>query len=221
MSSCDISTIIEEKEARRRKYEHQQQQVETSGKAYELFFKRYTPLQVAIELNIRQSEANKYYREYWKLRGLHKLTAIYIKTNGKIWLLWKLYKELIKKGRMSIEQVANAVEIAVHKLPHMESLYEQVKEQVEKMQRTRQGLVNDIEALKYKISLLDKTAFFSEQECKRTEQQVQELGNKKDRLEQLIANILSGEGYSKLNNNTKENGSYGGRRQSDFGLGYF
>jgi hypothetical protein len=73
------------------------------------------------------------------------LDSLYIKTNGKIWLLWKLYKELIKKRRMSIEQVANAVEI-VHKLPHMESLYEQVKEQVEKMQRTRQRLVNDIEA---------------------------------------------------------------------------
>jgi predicted DNA-binding protein YlxM (UPF0122 family) len=221
MSIRDISAIIKKEEARLQKYKHQQQRQELSSKAYELFSQGKKPLQVAVALNIRQSEATKYYREYWKLWGLQMLDSLYIKTNGKIWLLWKLYKELIKKGRMSIEQVANAVEIAVHKLPHMESLYEQVKEQVEKMQRTRQGLVNDIEALKYKISLLDKTAFFSEQECKRTEQQVQELGNKKDRLEQLIANILSGEGYSKLNNNTKENGSYGGRRQSDFGLGYF
>ena len=45
MSIRDISTIIKEEEARRRKYGHQQQQVETSDKAYELFFKRYTPLQ--------------------------------------------------------------------------------------------------------------------------------------------------------------------------------
>ena len=175
MSSCDISTIIEEKEARRRKYEHQQQQVETSGKAYELFFKRYTPLQVAIELNIRQSEANKYYREYWKLRGLHKLNAIYIKTNGKIWLLWKLYEELIKKRPMSIEEQVNVVEIAIHKLPYMENLYEQAKDQVEKMQCTLQRLANDIWALEYKISILDKTAFSCEQDCKIKEQQIQEL----------------------------------------------
>ncbi len=127
MSIRDISTIIKEEEARRRKYEHQQQQVETSGKAYELFFKRYTPLQVAIELNIRQSEATKYYREYWKLRGLHKLNAIYIKTNGKIWPLWKLYKELIEKRGMSIEELVNVVEIAIHKLPYMENLYGQAK----------------------------------------------------------------------------------------------
>ena len=45
---------------------------------------------------------------------------------------------------MSIEQVVNAVDTAIHKLPYMENLYEQVTDQVEKMQRTRQGLANDI-----------------------------------------------------------------------------
>ena len=57
------------------------------------------------------------------------------------------------------------------------------------MQRIRQGLINDIDALKYKISILDKTAFSCEQDCKRKEQQVQELTAQKDRLEKWIANI--------------------------------
>jgi hypothetical protein len=47
------------------------------------------------------------------------------------------------------------------------------------MQRTRQYLSNDIQVMKNKISILDATAFSSEQECKRTEQQLQELGDKK------------------------------------------
>jgi hypothetical protein len=55
------------------------------------------------------------------------------------------------------------------------------------------------------ISILDKIAFSSEQQCKRTEQRVQELSDKKDRLEKLIANILNGEGYSKLKAIVKEN----------------
>jgi hypothetical protein len=38
------------------------------------------------------------------------------------------------------------------------------------MQRTIQRLENDVEARKYKISILDKIAFSSEQDCKRTEQ---------------------------------------------------
>ena len=42
----------------------------------------------------------------------------------------------MKEKGMSIEQVVNAVEIAIHKLPYMESLYKQAKEQAEKMQYT-------------------------------------------------------------------------------------
>jgi hypothetical protein len=201
MSSCDIHAIIKEEETRRQKNKQQ----EISSKAYKLFSEGKTPVEVAIALNIRQSEATKYYREYWKLQGLHKLDFIYIKTNGKIWPLWKLYKELIKKRCMSIEQVVNVVEIAIHKLPHMESLYKQAKDQAENMQRMLQRLSNDIEARKHKISLLDNIAFSSEQECKRAEQRVQELTAQKYIIEKLIANILNGEGCSKLKAIVKEN----------------
>jgi uncharacterized lipoprotein YehR (DUF1307 family) len=54
---------------------------------------------------------------------------------------------------MSIMQVVNAVDIAIHKLPYMESLYRQAKDEAEKMQRTVQRLANNIRALEYKISL--------------------------------------------------------------------
>jgi hypothetical protein len=73
------------------------------------------------------------------------------------------------------------------------------------MQHTVQRLANDIEARKHKILALDKIAFSSEQDCKRIEQQVQELIDKKDRVERLIGNILNGEGYSKLKEIIKEN----------------
>jgi hypothetical protein len=59
-------------------------------------------------------------------------------------------------------QVVNAVEIAIHKLPYMESLYKQVKDGVDKLQYTRQHLMDDIEARKNTISILDATTFISE-----------------------------------------------------------
>jgi len=59
--------------------------------------------------------------------------------------------------------------------------------------------------LERKKSLLDRIAFSCEQERMRTEQRVQELIDKKDRLEKLIANILNGEDYSKLKAIAKEN----------------
>jgi hypothetical protein len=201
ISPRDIHAIIKEEEARRQKYKQQ----ELSARAYELFNKKKTTVEVAIALNLTEPRVSKMYREYWKLRGLDKLNTIYKETNGKIWSFLKLYKELIKKRRMSIEQVVNAVEIAIHKLPYMENLYRQAKDEAEKLQRTIQRLANDIEERKKKISLLDNIIFSSEQDCKRKEQEVQELNDKKDRIEKMIANISNGEGYSNLKQVAKEN----------------
>jgi predicted transcriptional regulator len=167
ISPNDIHAILKKKEEEKNNSivtNNQKQRQELSSKAYELFSQGKKPLQVAIALNIRQSEATKYYREYWKLRGLQILDSLYIKTNGKILLLWKLYQELIEKRGMNIEKVVNAVDIAIHKLPYMETLYRQAKDQAENMQRTVQRLANDIEARKNKISILDRIAFASEQE---------------------------------------------------------
>jgi hypothetical protein len=204
MSIRDISAIIkEEEEARRQKYKQQ----ELSAKSYKLFSEGKTSVQVVTILNLREPEVTKLYREYWKLKGLDKLITIDKETNGKIWPVWKLYQRLVNKRRMSIAQVVNVVEIAIHKLPHMESLYKQAKDEAEKMQPTIQRLANDIEARKNKISLLDSIAISCEQDCKRTKQQVQELTDKKDRIEKLIANILNNddECYSKLKHIIKEN----------------
>ena len=68
------------------------------------------------------------------------------------------------------------------------------------MQHTVQRLQNDIEDRKNKISLIEKIAFSCKQECRRTEQQVQELTGQKDRLGKFVANILKNynEVYSKL-----------------------
>jgi hypothetical protein len=182
MSIRDISNISKEEKSRRQKYKDQQQQEEVSSKAYKLFSDGKHPVEVAITLNLREPEVTKLYREYWKLKRLYILNSIYKETNGKLDAFLKLYRLMKEKG-MSIDQVVNVVDIAIHKLPHMESLYEQVKDQVDKMQRTRQGLENDIEDRKNKISLLDKIAFSCEQECKKAEQRVEDLTDQKDRIE--------------------------------------
>src|SRR5215216_5092459 len=46
------------------KQQEQQQHLSLSAQAYKLFSDRKTPLEVAIALNLRESEATKFYREY-------------------------------------------------------------------------------------------------------------------------------------------------------------
>jgi transposase len=67
ISIRDISAIIKEEETRRQKHKHQQQEGEVSSKAYKLFSEGKRPVEVAIALNLREQDATKLYREYWKL----------------------------------------------------------------------------------------------------------------------------------------------------------
>ena len=208
ISPNDIHAILKKKEEEKNNNavtNNQKQRQELSSRAYELFSKGKTSVEVAIALNLTEPKVSKMYRGYWKLRRLDKLIIIHKETNGKLWPFWKLYQRLVKKNGMSIAQVVNVVDIAIHKLPYMESLYRQAKHEVDNLQRIRQGLIKDIEALNYKISILDKTAFCCEQNCKRKHQEIQELTAQKDIIEKSIANILNGEDYSKVKQVAKEN----------------
>jgi transposase len=97
MSIRDISPTLREEELKRQRHKDQQQQEELSSKAYELFSKGKRPVEVAIALSLREPEATKLYREYWKLKRLHQLNSIYRETNGKLGPFLKLYKQLISK----------------------------------------------------------------------------------------------------------------------------
>ena len=57
--------------------QEQQRHLSLSAQAYKLFSEGKTPLEVAIALNLRESETTKYYREYWKLKQLHNLNMVY------------------------------------------------------------------------------------------------------------------------------------------------
>ncbi|MFL6411297.1 MAG: hypothetical protein ACJ71K_08655, partial [Nitrososphaeraceae archaeon] len=67
ISPRDINAIIKEEQVRRQKYKLEKQQQEISSKAYKLFSEDKHPVEVAIDLNLREPEATKLYREYWKL----------------------------------------------------------------------------------------------------------------------------------------------------------
>ena len=63
---------------------NQEQHSTLSTQAYKLFSEGKTPLEVAITLNLGESEATKYYREYWKLKRLQILISIHKATNGQL-----------------------------------------------------------------------------------------------------------------------------------------
>ena len=73
---------------------------------------------------------------------------LYVRTRGKLFSLCKLYEELVVERGMSIEQVANSVDIDLNRLPYIEGLYQKAKQETDRMQEKRDYLLKDIISLR-------------------------------------------------------------------------
>jgi DNA-binding CsgD family transcriptional regulator len=126
MSFRDIGVILNkavEEKAEGLKEQHEEiQQLSVSSQAYKLFSEHKTPLEVAIALNLRESEATKFYKEYWKLKQLHNLNMVYEETKDDIEPFLRLYR-LSKAAGMSARHVTNLLKIANTDLPDIQCRY--------------------------------------------------------------------------------------------------
>jgi hypothetical protein len=201
MSIRDISSILKEEESKQQKYK----QHEMSTKAYKLFSKKKSTVDVAIELNLSEPEVSKTLIEYCRLKKLDKLNSIFKETNGKLSPFLKLYKLLIRQRGMSIENVVNAVDIDIHKLPYMESLYRQAKDEVDKMQRTRQETENYLHTLNDEIASSKELLQSCRISCQHKRQEAENLNNEISRLESVVTRFKSNnEEYLKIQKMVEE-----------------
>jgi len=92
ISFRDIGCIIDKKEKEKETIEGQVQQITQSTQAYKLFSEGSTPEEVAIALNLRQSQVTELYSEHWRLKGLYMLDQIYEEIKDDIGSFVNLYR---------------------------------------------------------------------------------------------------------------------------------
>jgi hypothetical protein len=85
MSFTDIAKILKDSDKEKESEQQRTRQEFLSSQAYTLFSEGKSPVQVAIELNIRASAAIIFQREYWELEGLHNLNQIYQEIKDGTW----------------------------------------------------------------------------------------------------------------------------------------
>jgi hypothetical protein len=71
-----------------------------------LFYKGKTPLEVAIILNIGETQVTAYYWQYLKLVQLDDITKIYQELGSGVWDFVKLCKEAKSSQRQTMTAVA-------------------------------------------------------------------------------------------------------------------
>jgi hypothetical protein len=110
-----------------------QKKTSTCSQAYRLYSEHRTPLDVAIELNLREPEATKYYRQYWKLRHLHSLYLIHEEIGDGIVHIVKHYTKMRESG-IGVEQAIHLTKIANNDLPTLEQKYQKLKRGVNSLE---------------------------------------------------------------------------------------
>ncbi|MDQ3938940.1 MAG: hypothetical protein M3213_00240 [Thermoproteota archaeon] len=152
MSPNQIRDIIRRHEEKDNAIANRKRELSLSSKAYKLYSKGKNKAQVAIMLDIPEPQATQFHIEYFRLTGQDELISLFARTKGKLSSLLKLLDELAVNRGMSIEQIANVVEISLHKLPNMESLYDQAKREVERLVEKRDYLLFNINSLKKELA---------------------------------------------------------------------
>ena len=129
MSFNQISDILKRHEERNNAIANKKKELSLSSKAYKLFSKGKTNVEVVIKLDVPPAQVTQFRLEYCKLQDLDDFESLYRMTNGNVDRLLALYRELVIKRKISFERIANLVDIALERLPNVETLFEQAKRQ--------------------------------------------------------------------------------------------
>ncbi|HKG70864.1 MAG TPA: hypothetical protein VKA87_03140 [Nitrososphaeraceae archaeon] len=170
--------------------QQQQQHLSSPAQACKLFSDRKTPLEVAIALNLRESEATKFYKEYRKLKQLHDINMAYEELKGDTEPFLKLYKLAKAKG-MSVKQVVNLLTIANNDLPSIEERFKRLRNDIGMLQIRKHTCERNLYQLNNQIVSTTKLLNSFRLSCKRERREIGNLYNEKARLKALAIGFKS------------------------------
>jgi len=178
--------------------EQEPRQLSLSAQAYKLFSDRKTPIEVSIALNLGESEATKFCREYWKLKQLHNLIIAYEETKGDIDPFLTLYKLAKRKG-IGVRHVVDILAIANNDLPALERRFKRVRNDVNMLQFQKHTCKRNLYLLNNQIASTTKLLSSFRISCVRERGEIEHLQNEKARLECIVTEFKNNnEEYLKI-----------------------
>jgi hypothetical protein len=189
MSFRDIGVILNkavEEKAEELKEQHEEiQQLSVSSQAYKLFSEHKTPLEVAIALNLRESEATRFYKEYWKLKQLYNLNTVYEETKGDIEPFLRLYKLSKVKG-IGIKYVVNLLTFANEDLPALEKRFKRLRNDINALQFQKRIDERNLYQLNNQIASTTRLLNSYRISCIKERSEIRKLYIEKARIENLV-----------------------------------
>jgi hypothetical protein len=134
---------------------------EKATQAYKLFSEGKKPLEVAIELGIREAQVNKFFREFWKLKNLNQLYEIYPQIRCHLPSFLKLHKALKRKGLTvdNVEWFANAIETGAIKIPEIQKQYAKIQDELEAIDYKKAMAKHQLDDMNNRLTILNRDIY--------------------------------------------------------------
>jgi uncharacterized protein YdcH (DUF465 family) len=185
MSFRDIGAMIRREQQTQEATEHQIQQAHMASQAYSLFLKGKSPIEVAIELKLRQPEVLDLYSEYLKLVQLDKLHSVYEEVKEDIEYFVKLYK-MMKASGITLPHVERLVRIANDDLSSVEFTFQLASNRVAELQGDIRNSTFIFQSLSDGISSMNATIRSLEAEKQKVQEEIEELYQKRMKLQDFV-----------------------------------
>jgi hypothetical protein len=220
VSPRDIKPVLEKAEKEREKelgintqeetngstgnQNHTQKKTSISSQAYRLFSEGKTLLDVAIELNIKQPEATKYYIQYWKLRELHNLNLVYEEIRDNIVHFVQYYRKM-NAACIGVEQAIHLTKIANNDLPALEQKYQKLKKDVYSLESRKFEEHRTLNDLQDQIASSERILKWLKTLCQEEEAKINQLESEEIRVKRLVKRFKNNnEEYLKIKKIVKQ-----------------
>ena len=168
-----------------------------STQSYKLFSEGKKPVEVAIQLNLSEKEATRYYTEYWRLKHPYSLYHIYQELKGDLSYILKLYSLAKRQGITAdnIEWFVNMVNIGTYNIPDLQKQYSKLQDEVQVIDHQKVMSKAEWDNMNNQISILRRTMYQLSATC----------NDRRNEISYLQAQIQVLEGYvCKLKNDSQQ-----------------
>ena len=155
MSFRDIGAILKKASGEKEESQDKKQSLlSPSSRAYSLFSEGKAPIEVAIALDLGESETTKCYEEYLNLKQMHELRMVYEEIGPDVMHFLELYK-LSKDAHMKPEDVVNLLQVSNRYLPLVQQKYRKLMKETDSLESEKQKLKILWSQIRLSINTLD------------------------------------------------------------------
>jgi hypothetical protein len=132
-----------------------------STQSYKLFSQEKKHVEVAIQLNLSEKEATRFYTEYWKLKRLYSLCHIYQESKEDLSYILKLCR-LAKRHGITVDNIewfVNMVNIGTYNIPDLQKQYAKLQDDVQVIDHQKVVSKAELHNMNNQISILRRTMY--------------------------------------------------------------